>query len=105
MSFYLFKGTKDQEKIGDAIIETDEISAILANKRIMKDSVDFLVKLDMKSNESYISNYNTEEEARIAIAEISGSNKIANEMIFLVRDDKLKEETLESLNMLRKLMR
>ncbi len=100
MSFYLLKSTNDREKTGDVLLLKNEISSVQLIKRITKKETYFCIIISMKSSDDFKGLFNTEEEAKAVIAELTYpdcSAESINEMLPQISSNVEKEEALEKM--------
>lgn len=99
MTFYLLKSTNEREHTGDVILLKEEVSSLIARKFISKKETYYQIQIDMKSGEDWFANFNTEDEARKVLQELSDKT-IADDFMFGVKDNTEKEKSLELLKAL-----
>jgi REP element-mobilizing transposase RayT len=71
MIWYLLKGAILTERTGDAIVDIEKITSIVAKKKILSDRENPVFVLKIYINEDHVhAIFNTEEEMKGVIAEI-----------------------------------
>lgn len=102
MSFYLLKSTFRRKETGDVILDISQIEAVVASKIIDKEIIFYQLRINMKSEDNWLANFNEENEVKTELRLLGFQEDMVSE--FMLQETNIEEERKEKMNKMLKSM-